>query len=826
MRWPPGAVKGSPVRTSDLAQDVRQAIRTLWKQPGFAAASVVTLALGIGATTAIFTVVNSVLIKPLPYPDAERLVRIAHNIGGIDQAYFSDEIYLTYQQNTQAFEDLGVWIPAGRANITGQGDPEEVRALAVNRGLLTTLGMRPEVGRWFSAEDETPAAPDAVILGHPYWQRKFGGDHSVVGQVITVDSRPHQIIGVMPAAFRFRGEHDVIRVLRINPGRLTPGFRLNGVARLKPDVTLGQASADVTRMFAIWMKDPALRARWAPALRPLKQDIVGDIGNTLWVLMGSIGIVLLIACSNVANLLLVRADGRRQELAIRATLGAGWMRLARGLLIESLALAALGGVLGVAVAYAGVRALVAMGPANLPRLLEIAVDPRALGFALLVSLLSGLLFGVIPILKYVRPDLAATLASAGRTFTATRERHRSNNALVTAQMAFALILLVSAGLMIRSFQALRQVEPGFTRPHDVQTFAISMPATEVAEPERVTRLQHEIVEKIAALPGVSAAALTTRLPMDETNRSSAAMTAEDQPENRPTPPNRHVRFVSPGMFHTLGTPLVAGRDFTWTDLYERREVTIVSENLARELWGSPSAALGKRVREFYDRNPPWRDVVGVAGNVHDDGVHQAPPATVYWPAQHTSRTFGAVGYQPRRIAVAIRSERAGTEELIREISEAVRAVHPNLPLAQIRTLGEVYDQSMARTSFTLVLLAIAATMALLLGVFGLYGVLSYALTRRRREIGIRLALGARPSEIQGLVVRRSLVLVCVGVAIGGVAATGLTRVMQSLLFGISPFDPLTFVVTPIALGATALLTSYLSSRRVVTVDPAEILRAE
>jgi hypothetical protein len=262
----------------DVAHDLRHAVRLIRTQPGFAGVVIVTTALAIGATTAIFTVVNSVLIRPLPYPGGDELVRIAHNIGGIDQAYFSDEIYLTYQQNTQAFQDLGVWVPAGRANITGQGDPEEVRALAVSRGLLTTLGMRPEVGRWFSAEDETPAAPDAVMLGHPYWQRKFGGDRGVVGRAIIVDSRPYQIIGVMPAGFRFRGEHDVIRLLRINPGRPTPGFRLNGVARLKPGVTLAQASADVTRMFPLWMKDPALRARWAPALRPLKQDIVGDIG--------------------------------------------------------------------------------------------------------------------------------------------------------------------------------------------------------------------------------------------------------------------------------------------------------------------------------------------------------------------------------------------------------------------------------------------------------------------------------------------------------------------------------------------------------------------
>ena len=805
---------------------MRHATRLIRTHPGFAGVVIVTTALAIGAITAIFSVVNSVLIRPLPYPDSDQLIRIVHSIGGIDQAYFSDEIFLTYQKNTQAFQDLGVWIPAGRANITGQGDPEEVRALAVSRGLLTTLGMRPEVGRWFSPEDETPAAPDAVMLGHPYWQRKFGGDRSVVGRVIIVDSRPYHIIGVMPAAFRFRGEHDIMRLLRINPGRPTPGFRLNGVARLKPDVTMAQANADVTRMFPIWMEDPALRARWAPALRPLKQDIVGDIGNTLWVLMGTIGIVLLMACANVANLLLVRADGRRQELAIRAALGAGWTRLARAMLIESVALAALGGLLGLAVAYAGVQALVAVGPANLPRLLEITIDPLALGFAVVVSLLSGVLFGVIPILKYIRPELAATLPSAGRSFTLTRERHRSNNALVAAQMAFALILLVSAGLMIRSFQALRTVEPGFTRPHDVQTFAISIPATEVSEPERVTRLQHEIVEKIAAIPGVSSTAFTTRLPMDETNRSSAAMTAENRPETRPTPPNRHVRFVSPGMFHTLGTRLVAGRDFTWTDIYERREVTIVSENLAREFWGSPAAALGRRVREFYDGSPPWREVVGVAGNVHDDGVHQAPPATVYWPAQWTSRTFGVTGYQPRRVAVAVRSERAGTEGLLREIGEAVQSVHPNLPLAQVRTLGDVYDQSMARTSFTLVLLTIAGTMALLLAVFGLYGVISYAVSQRRREIGIRIALGAQGREVVALFVRRGLILTGAGVALGLGAAAAFTQAMRALLFGISPLDPATFVAVPILLASAALIATYLPARRVMSLNPVETMRSE
>jgi predicted permease len=813
----------------DLGQDIRYAVHTLRKQPGFAIAAVVMLSLGIGATTAIFSVVNSVLIRPLAYPDADQLVRIVHAIGGSDQTYFSDAIYVTYLENTQAFQDLGVWVPAGRANVTGQGEPEEVRALTASRGILTTLGVRPEAGRWFSPEDDTPAAPDTVILSHGYWLRKFGGDRGVIGQFLTVDARPHQIIGVMPAQFGFRGEQDIIRPLRIDRGRLSPVFRLNGIARLKPGVTLAQASADAARVLEVFFDTYGANQnrtqQWQPTLRPLKQDVVGDIGNMLWVLLGGIGVVLMMACANVANLLLVRGEARRHEFSVRAALGARWTRLARAVLVESLMLALVGGLLGLAVAYAGLRLLIAAAPSNLPRLAEISLEPVSVGFALAVSVMCGLLFGLMPILKYTAPHVAPMLGSSGRAITLTRERHRSQNTLIAVQIALAVILLVSAGLMIRSFEALRRVNAGFVEPHHVQSITISIPPREVAEPQRVTRIQHEIIEKIAAIPGVASAAFTTRLPMDPTDRSSSAMVAEDVPERRPTPPNRHVRLVSPGMFQTLGTPLVAGRDFSWTDLYESREVAIVSENLAREIWGSAASALGKRIREFYDGRSPWREVIGVAGNVHDDGAHVAAPATVYWPAM-TARTFGMAGYQPRRVTVAIRSERTGTESLLNDVSEAVRSVQASLPLAQVRTLGEIYGASMARTSFTLVLLATAAAMALLLGLFGIYGVISYAVSQRRREIGIRLALGARTGQVRNLFVRRAIALVTVGVAIGLGGALASTRLMQSLLFGIGPLDPVAFTAMPALLAAAAMLASYLSARAALAVDPMETLRSE
>jgi predicted permease len=419
----------------------------------------------------------------------------------------------------------------------------------------------------------------------------------------------------MPAGFRFGGA-EILLPLRVDRAAPVSGFRLLGVARLKPGVTLTQANADVVRVLHVWFEvsgaSPAVRARWASALTPLKQGVVGDIGRVLWVLMGALVLVLLMACANVATLLLVQADGRRRELAIRAAMGASWTRIARQLLVESLAPALLGGALGVVVAHGGLRALVAIRPANLPRLDEISIDPAALGFALTVSLVSGLLFGLVPILKHARPR-AATPSLGSRGAGLTPERQRSQQALVIGQVALALVLLVSAGLMIRSFQALRRVDPGFVRPDRVLTFSMSVPVGMVAEPDRVVRLQHDLLDRIAAIPGVVSAAYTTRVPMGS-DRSSAALSVEDQPDNARTPPNRQVKIVSPGLFRTLGTPLAAGRDFAWTDLHGMRDVAIVSENLARELWGTPAAALGRRVREYYNKESRWREIVGVAGS--------------------------------------------------------------------------------------------------------------------------------------------------------------------------------------------------------------------
>jgi putative ABC transport system permease protein len=588
-------------------------------------------------------------------------------------------------------------------------------------------------------------------------------------------------------------------------------------------------------MLSIWLKawPPAPgfslalfeNARLAPRIQPLKKEVVGDIGATLWVLMGTIGLVLLIACANVANLLLVRAESRQQELAIRAALGAGWGRIAREMLLESLTLGVLGGALGLALAYAALRVLVAQGPATLPRLDEIGIDPLVLGFTLVVSLLSGLFFGLIPVFKYAGPRLALTLRGGGRTMSQGRERHRARNVLVVAQVGLALVLLVGSGLMIRTFQALREVQPGFTKPEHVQLLRISIPESQVKDSERVTRMENEMMDKIAAVPGVDSVALASAAPLEKINNQMDLLYARDKAYAvGQIPPIRAFRYISPGFLKTDGTPLIAGRNFTWTDVYEKRRVGMVSENLAREMWGSPAAALGKEIRTGL-QNDPWREVVGVVGDVYDDGPAQKAPGIAYWPVMLDH--FELEDLRATRYAVfAIRTDRAGTANFVAEARRAIWSVDANIPVFLTRTLQDLYEQSMARTSFTLVLLAIAGAMALLLGVVGIYGVIAYAVTQRTREIGIRMALGAEPAALLHMFVLQGLRLAGVGALLGISAAAALTRMMSSLLFKTAALDPLTYAFVSALLIVAAALASYLPARRATAVSPVEALRTE
>jgi predicted permease len=831
-RWP---------SVEDFMRDVRYALRMLGKAPGFTIVALLTVAIGIGANAAVFSVVNSVLLKPLNYPRADELISLHQTAPGAagladfeNGLLLSPSMYTTYSEQNRTFQSAGVW-DTGTASVTGLAEPEQVRTVDVSDGVLQALDVPPVVGRWFSAADQVPHGPERVMLSYGYWQRRFGGDRSVIGRNVMVDSRPREIVGVMPRGFRFVDtDFDVMVPLAFERGNLIlAGFGFQGIARLNPNATLAEANADMTRMLPIWMDSwsngPGTNShiyetwRITPSVRLLKQEVIGNVSELLWVVMGTIGVVMLIACANVANLLLVRVEGRQEELAVRAALGAGWTRIVRGLLVESVMLGLLGGAVGVGLAYAGVRFLVTAGPANLPRLSEISLDARTIGFTLLLSLLSGLFFGLIPALKYAGPRAALSVRSAGRTTSMSRERFHARDVLVVGQVAMALVLLVSAGLMIRTFRELRNVDPGFTDARHLQTLRISIPDSLVAEAERVTRAQNEILEKMQAIPGVQSAGFVSEMPMEGFDSGWDEIFAEDHIySDGEIAPLRLYKYVSPGFYATAGTRIVAGRDLTWTEVYGIRPVVMISENLARELWGSPSAAIGKRLREF--PKSPWHEVIGVIQDVPETGVQAKAPEIVYWPTMTSDRFGPGVVGPTRTVTFVIRSERAGTQGLLDEVRQAVWSVKSNLPLANVRTMQTVYDKSVARTSFTLVMLGIAGAMALLLGMIGIYGVISYTVSQRKREIGIRMALGAQGGDVLHMLLGHGAKMALLGVAIGMVGAFGLTRLMAGLLFGVSPLDPFTFGAVGVVLTVVALVACYLPARRATKVDPMVALR--
>lgn len=819
--------------------DVRHGLRALSHSPVFTIVALLTIAIGIAANTAVFSVVNSVLLKPLNYPHAEQLVALhqlapgAEGLADFESGLLlSPSMYFTYSEHNQTFQSVGVWLPA-TANVTGMAEPEQVRLVYVSDGVFQTLAVPPVLGRWFSQIDQDPNGPKRAMLSYGYWQRRFGGDRTVVGRNIMVDSQSREIVGVMPKGFRVvDADFDLAAPVGFKRANLPlAGFGFHGIARLKPGATIAEANADLSRMLPIWMnswsngpgQDPHIYDQWriSPMIRPLKQEVIGNVGEFLWVVMATIALVMLIACANVTNLLLVRVEARQQELAVRTALGAGRARIIRGLLVESVMLGIMGGVLGMAFAYAGVRFLGAVGPSNLPRLNEIGIDARVLAFTFCLSVLAGLLFGLIPAFKYAAPRSSSTLQSVGRTITASRERHHARNLLVIGQVAMALVLLMSAGLMIRTFAALRKVDPGFADPPHLQTVRISIPDSLIPEPEQVVRTQNAILDKLAAIQGVTSVGFVSEMPMEGFDSPWDEVYAEgkDYAENA-IPALRMYKYISPGLLQTAGTRLVAGREMTWDEIYGVRPVVMISANLARELWGTPSAAVGKHVREF--KNLPWNEVVGVVQNVREKGLQEAEPETVYWPPLNKSPFIPVM----RTATFVIRTDRAGTESFLNEVHAAVWAVNSNLPLASVRTMQEVYDKSVARTSFTLVMLGIAGAMALTLGIIGIYGVMSYSVSQRQREIGIRLALGAKGGDVLQMVLRQGTQLALIGVAIGIVAAFGLTRLMSNLLFGVSAHDPLTFAAVAALLIVVVSLACYIPARRATLVDPIIALRYE
>jgi predicted permease len=819
-----------------LARDLRYGFRVLRRHPTFTIVASLTLAIGIGANTAVFGVVNSVMLKPLPYPDADQLVAVWNKAPGAPgiadvsgDLRLSLSMYVTYDEQNRSFSHFGVWV-TGAGAVTGFERPEEVRVIAVSDGVLQALGIQPAHGRWLSAADQQPAASRTVMLTYGYWQRHFASSGAAIGQQLTLDGQPSTIVGVMPRGFKvLDADADMIVPLQAPRANLVrPGFGFFSVARLKPGVTVAQANTDLARMLPIWLdswpggtKEGYLRWKITPAIRPLKQDVLGNAGNFLWVLMGTIGIVLLIAAANVANLVLVRADERRQEIAVRAALGAGSWRIAREALIESVVLAMLSGVIGLGLSHLALRALVAMRPTGLPRLDEIGIDARTFWFMLALSLVAGVLVAAAPILSYPRL-IARTIGGSRGTIGHTRANHRAQHVMVVAQVALALVLLVAAGLMARTFRALHTVPIGISDPQHQQTVRLAIPPTLVAEPQRVVRLHKDIADAIRAIPGVTSVGFANTVAMEGRQSMWDSISVEGRdPVANGMRPLRRFKYVSAEFFAASGTRIVAGREFSWTDILETRPTVIVSENLAREEWGTPAAALGQRLRWL--PMEPWREVIGVVEDVRDNGVQEPSPAIVYWPPD-PNPTMGQLAL--RNMTYVVRSPAAGTLKLVQQIEQAVRSVNGSLPAGSVRTMEELYERSLSRTAFTLVMILIAGTMALLLGLIGVYGLISYTVSQRRREIGIRLALGAAHAEVRRTFVRQGLILTTIGVVLGVAAAAGATRALSSLLFAISPLDPLTYAVVAALLLLAASAASYLPARRASRVPPMEALAAE
>lgn len=812
--------------------EFRYAGRRLMRAPMFTLIAVVTLGVGIGANTAIFSVVNGVLLKPLPYHDADRLVQVSHvapNLGGTGQNLpLSDALYFIYRDDNRVFDEIGL-ITDGDATITGGSSPERVRSLTVTDGTLALLGAQPTLGRRFTADDDLAGAPPTVMLSYAYWQRRFGGDRQVLEQMLPIDGVPHQVIGVLPRDFRVL-EYDpaIYQPARLDPARAQlMAIRFPALARLKPGVDIAQANADLTRLLPLAFErypggmpyDRFRQTGFAPALEPLKQAVVGDVSTVLWVLLGTVGLVLLLACANVANLFLVRAESREREVAVRTALGAGRDRIVGGFLAESVLLGAMAGALGLALAYGGLQLLRAIGPESLPRMSAIGLDLNVLGFTAVISLAAGLLFGLLPALKYGRPDLLRALKEGSRGGGGDRARFRTRNGLVVVQVALALVLLIGSGLMVRSVQSLQAIDPGFRGPEQVLTFRLFVPEAEVPDPARVIELERQILAGIAQLPAVSGVGASWSVPMFP-RRMDAPISVEgiESDPNTLQPPRRH-NTIAPGYAETLQNPIRAGRTITWDDIDNRAKVVLITENVARAYWSSAADAIGKRISLGIGGD--WHEIVGVLADTRSDGVSQEAPATVLWPL--SPDRFG--GQPIRSMSFLVRT--AGDPRgLQRSIEQAVWAVNPSLPLADVRTLADLQAQSMARAAFAMVMLSIAAVVALVLGLVGIYGVISYVVAQRTREIGVRIALGAQPGDVRRMVLGQAALVTATGVVIGLVTAALLTRMLTGLLHGVKAVDPLTYAATAVAIGLVALAASYIPTRRAVAIDPATALRAD
>jgi putative ABC transport system permease protein len=830
---------GARAFLADGLRDLRIGLRGLAKRPVFSGVVILVLALGIGATTAIFTLVNGILLSPLPFADQDRLVVLSHSRpdrgeGDVGQCA---AWHFTYEEENRVFQELGMYVFTTAA-VTGDGEPEALPVLQTTSGVFRALGLTPAAGRMFTPADEDPDTPTLVMLGHGYWQRRYGGDPGVVGQTLVVDGVTREIVGVAPPTLSALGtDPDLVYLLRHRRADLFVGnVGYSSVALLRKGVTRDRAVADMERMLPLAFEKfpggPVARAATGatvvPAVTPLKDALVGSAGRLLWVLLAGVGVVLLIACANVANLFLVRADGKSTEMAVRTAMGASRARVGWEYMKESLILGFLGGGAGLGMAWAGLRALATWGPAQLPRMEQVALDPWVVLFTLALALGAGVAFGMIPMLRLGTGSLTHALKEGGRSGLKGGRRQRAQDLLAVGQVALALVLLVGAGLLLRSGRALGRVDTGVRAPEDLFAVGLNFASRVIPDAGEAALAQEAVARRLEEIPGVSSVAMATEIPVHRGgNINPLYVEGITDPSVAPAQTRRH-KWIGEGYFETMGTRILAGRTFTWQDIHDRIPAVVVSEGLAREYWGGVEAALGKRVSVRPDP-VRWNEVVGVVADVREDGVDQDPPLMVYWPQVTLAFWEGSAPDQVtvwRYAGYALRTDRMSTPGFLKEVREAIWSVNPNLPLMSAGPLSDFMARSVARRTFALRLLTLAALAALLLGTVGVYGVLSYGVSQRSREMGMRLALGAGRGDVVRMVVRHGAALAGAGIVLGLVLALGFTRLMTSLLFGVSPADPATMAIVAGGLLGVALTASYLPARKAARVDPMVAVRSE